>query len=126
MRRRLKSKRSKNSAKTYHISSDKCRDLVAVMQACCEDSSAWLSCMLGKERISAQTQIDCIYFYFRCEGADDAQAMDIVHRVMPFPIKSKLIHMKKQLHKFELAVNPYRQQVYRVSPGFHAWVNRPI
>lgn len=81
--------------------------------------------MMGRERITTQCQVDCMYFYFRCEGATHEEAMEIVRLAMPSPTKSRLIHMKKRLRNFEIKPSPYKYQPYAVSPSFCAWVNRP-
>lgn len=81
--------------------------------------------MMGRERISTQFQVDCLYFYFRCEGGTHEEAMEIVRLAMPSPTRSRLIHMKKRLRNLEIKPSPYKYQPYAVSPGFLAWVNRP-
>ena len=125
MRRRLKSKTSRKPATEYKISSDICSNFIKVLQRCCDDTPTWLSCMAGNERISTQFQVDCLYFYFRCQGASHDEAMEVVRLSMPNPTKARLIHMKKRLRNLELKPSKYREHVYTVSPEFCAWVNRP-
>ena len=110
MRRRLKSKTSKKCARQYLISSDICSNLIKVLQRCCDDAPAWLSCMMGRERISTQFQVDCLYFYFRCEGGTHEEAMEIVRLAMPSPTRSRLIHMKKRLRNLMEIVEAERSQ----------------